>query len=345
MVRVRGLVPLVVSLLLALGAVTLFGFSPTLNPIDAVLGRPPMVTVPDVIGDAQPRAVADLDRVGLVAEVTTAYNLVAPRGSVISTDPAAGERIRQGESVGVVVSKGANRVVMPDAIGKMINEVRVPFDEADVPIEIQTVHNDRIPEGTVIEQSPNAGTTVTGSDKVRFSVSAGPADRRIPPVGGLSPDAAGFALGDAGIAVGEVLRRDDPAAPAGVTIGTEPGDGTVVPYGTAVKVVVSNGPAPVAVPDVVTAQRAAAAETLRAAGFVVAVTSRLLGEGEKGMGTVFEQYPVAGTPWRPGDPVTIVVGRELPTPPPPPPPTTAAPTTTTTTVPGGTTTTIEADRD
>lgn len=340
MIRARGIVPLVVSLLLALGAVTLFGFSPTLHPIDAILGRPPMVTVPAVSGEAQPRAIADLERVGLVAELGAAYSLVAPRGSVISTDPPAGSRLRQGEVVLVVVSKGANRVVMPDALGQMIDAVRVPFDEADVPISIDPVHDDRVPEGTVIDQSPNAGTTVTGSDEVRFVVSAGPQDRAVPSVGGLSPEAAGFALGDAGLGVASVSERDDASAPAGVTIGTEPGAGTVLPYGTPVKVVVSSGAAPSTVPDVVNSQQTAAMEKLRAAGFVVAVGSRLLGSDQRGVGTVFEQYPPAGTAWRPSQPVTIVVGRELPTP--PPPPTTAPPATTTSSVPGSVTTTTEA---
>lgn len=338
MQRVRGALPLTVSLLLALGAVTLFGFSANLNPIDAILGRPPMVTIPDVIGDAQPRAVADLERVGLVPEVSTAYSLTAPRGSVISTDPDAGKRIRRGETVAVVVSKGANRVVMPDAVGQMIEQVRVAFDDADVPITIDPVHDDRIPEGTVLDQSPGAGTVVTGSDEVRFSVSAGPRERTVPPVGGLSPDSAGFALGQAGLNVASVIQRDDPSAAIGVTIGTEPGAGTVLAYGTPVNVVVSAGAAPVPVPDVVNTQRTAATEQLRAAGFVVAVGSRLLGAGEQGAGTVFEQQPAAGTPWRPGQPVTIVVGRTLPTP--PPPPTTVAPTTTV--VPGTETTTTVA---
>ena len=72
---------------------------------------------------------------------------------------------------------------------------------------------------------------------------------------------------------------------------------------------------------------------LEQAGFVVALATRLVTAGGDGMGAVFDQYPAAGTAYRPGQVVTIVVGRDLPPPPPPRVTTTTTTSTTTTTVP------------
>ena len=84
MARVRGAVPLVVALVLALLAIGLLGFSSTLNPVDALLGRGAIVSVPDVVAAPRPRAEADLREVRLEPEVTEAFSLTAPRGTVIS---------------------------------------------------------------------------------------------------------------------------------------------------------------------------------------------------------------------------------------------------------------------
>ncbi len=332
--RVRGAVPVVVVLVLALGVVALLGFSDTLNPIDALLGRGAIVTVPNVVESARPRAVAELEEIGLEPEVTEAFSLDEPKGVVVRQSPEGGDRVRTGTRVQIVVSKGANRVEMPDAVGHPIDEVRQPFDEADIPLDIELVPSERVAKGIVMEQSPGPGIRVTGVDEVSFVVSDGPADRPVPDVVGRTLDAAAFELGRSGFVIGEIRQVDDAAVPAGAVVSVSPKSGTVVPIDTAVDVVVSNGPAPVAVPDVVNNTEEAARTTLEQLGFVVRVAGRLLADGEAGVGAVFEQYPPVASMLRPGQEVTIVVGRELA--PSPPPPTT---TTTTTSPPASTSST------
>ncbi len=333
MARVRGAVPLTVTLVLALLAIGLLGFSSTLNPVDALLGRGAMVSVPDVVEAPRPRAEADIADVGLEAEVVEEFSLTAPRGTVISQRPDGGDRVREGTSVEIVVSKGANRVVMPDAVGRPFDEVAEPFEAADIPLQVERVPSERVEEGIVIKQSPGAGIQVTGVDTVSFVVSAGPADRPVPELLGRTLEAAAFELGRSGLTLGDVAIRDDPEAPAGAVVSADPAPGTEVPIETAVDVVVSGGPTAVPVPDVVNDSEDSARRTLEQAGFVVALATRLVTAGGDGMGAVFDQYPAAGTSYRPGQVVTIVVGRDLPPPPPPRVTTTTTTSTTSTTVP------------
>lgn len=329
--RVRGAVPLTVALVLALLAISLLGFSDTLNPIDALLGRGPVVTVPDVVAEPRPRAEADLSDVGLEPKVTEEFSLTAPRGTIVSQRPEAGRRVRQGTKVTIVVSKGANRVEMPDAVGKQFDEVSAPFEAADIPLEVERVASERVARGIVIKQSPGPGIQVTGVDTVSFTVSAGPADRPVPDVVGRTLEGAAFELGVAGLTLGEVKIRDDAEAPPGAIVSSDPAPGATVAIETAVDLVVSGGPTAVPVPDVVDATEQAARTQLEQAGFVVAIAAQLVADGGDGVGAVVGQYPEAGTDYRPGQTVTIVVGRELPPSPPPRVTTTTSTTSTTTT--------------
>ena len=105
--------------------------------------------------------------------------------------------------------------------------------------------------------------------------------------------------------------------------------GTELDRDEPVDVVFSAGSPAATVPDVVNVSRGTARDRLEALGFLVSTSGRLVGPDGVGDGQVFEQYPAAGTSLRPGQTVTIVVGRL----PPAPPPTTTTTTTTTTTAP------------
>ncbi len=339
--RVAGVVPLAVSLLIIVGAVVLMAWSSTLNPIDALLGRGAMVTVPDFDGRVQPRAVAEAEDAGLVPVVVDGYSLTAPRGAVVGQTPKAGARVREGTEVTITISRGARRVEMPDAVGKPVDEVLPALEEAGVPVEVVEVASENTADGVVVSQRPAAGVEVTGKDTVRFEVSTGADDRPVPEIVGLSTDAAGFRLGAAGLSIAELTPTSNPDVPIGAVVSSDPPPGTVVPKGTAVKIVYSLGAPFVAVPDVTRRAASDAVATLEALGFEVVRAGRLVATDEPGggAGAVFDQYPEPGTELQPGQTVTIVVGRLAP----PPPPTTTTTASTTTTTPRSTTTTRPDD--
>lgn len=324
----RGTGPLAVALGVAVAGVLLLAFSNTLNPVDALLGRGAVVDVPDVVGQAQPRALAELDEAGLRAELASAFSLSVPRGSVVAQDPEPGERVREGTVVEVVISQGVRRVEMPDAVGEQLEDVQGELVDAGIPIEVEQVVTESVPVGEVIAQEPGPGVVITAEDSVRFEVSAGPADRPVPAVVGRSVEAASFQLGVAGLVPGDIAFVDDPEVPQGAIVSTDPPEGEVVPIDTPVALVISAGPAPVALPNLVNRTETVARVELERLGFDVLIAGRLV-TPDGGVGAVFGQFPEPGVGWRPGDPVTLVVGQRPPDPPPP----LAPPTTTTTTTP------------
>jgi hypothetical protein len=71
-----------------------------------LLGDVTLVTVPDVVGETQAQGTSDLEAVGFVVSVTTAYSSVVAAGLIISQDPAGGVDYPEGGTVTITVSLG-----------------------------------------------------------------------------------------------------------------------------------------------------------------------------------------------------------------------------------------------
>ncbi len=328
MSRQRGLVPFLATVVLFGCAVALFGFSGTLNPIDAVMGRGRQIDSPNLIGRPLPSARAEARSVGLKPTIRHAYSLTVPRGSVMGQDPSPGQRVRAGDRIELTVSNGENRVEMPDAVGHELDEIRGPLDDAAIVVEVTKLPSEKNPEGIVLAQDPDPGVVISGDQVAKLVVSSGPAKRPVPKVAGMTVQAAAFHIGESGLKLGEIKLVPNPDVPVGAVVSTDPVEGQEVDRDTVVVVNLSGGAEPVAVPDVIDSAEAAALTQLNGLGFKVEVATRLLPFGGQGAGVVYEQRPAANEMLSPGQPVTIVVGRLAP------PPTTTTTTTTTTVAPG-----------
>jgi|GEM_PF-965875 len=306
--RARNAVPFIGAVIVVLGAIGLLGFSRSLNPIDAILGRGPMVEVPDVTGRTRPRAIADLKVAGLTAKFTETFSLTIPRGAVARTTPRAGAALRSGSEVLVAVSKGLNSAVMPNAVGRPVKEITGPLRAAGISVKVRRVWNDA-PKNQVLTQDPEPGVVVKGRDVVTLRVSRGPKPRKVPQVEGLTTAGAGYLIGKAGLTVGTITFVDSPRVAVGAVAATRPAIGTEVARDAPIDVLVSSGPTPVPMPELANVPETAAIDTLKSDGFVVAIQTRLVATGLPGVGTVLAQSPAAGTLVRPGELVVVTVGR------------------------------------
>jgi len=167
---------------------------------------------------------------------------------------------------------------------------------------------------------PTATTTSTPQPTASDPGTPAPiATALVPAFGSL--DDTRLALAAAGFVVGDITERDAPQS-AGTVLSSDPAPGTAVARGSAVRLVVASGSN--LVPNVVGMDAAAAASSMRAAGFVPAQTTVA---SDRPMGTVVGVEPAAGSAARLGSAVTILVAaaRATPTPAPPSPSSTPTP--------------------
>jgi serine/threonine-protein kinase len=126
----------------------------------------------------------------------------------------------------------------------------------------------------------------------------------VPDVVGLTLNDARTEITDAGFVVGSV-DQEASDEPQGRVLEQDPDAGDNAAEGDAIDLVVSSGPEPVAIPDVVDKPRATAINELEAAGFTVREGTREA--SDKNAGIVLRTNPGGGTEVAPGSTVTIIV--------------------------------------
>lgn len=203
----------------------------------------------------------------------------------------------------LLTNRQAPEVEVPDVTGMHVDEARETLEALELDVTTERRHSRRDID-TVIEQDPEGGEMAREGDTVLLVLSQGVRRVDVPNVVGLTGREARSALEEEGLRVGEVTREPSDDIPANEVMSQSIPEGTEVPARTEVDLVVSSGPAPVAVPDVVGQTRGDAITELEASGFEVQEET---GESDRPEGEVFDQDPAAGEEAESGSVVTIFV--------------------------------------
>ncbi|KAF3464967.1 Stk1 family PASTA domain-containing Ser/Thr kinase [Streptomyces sp. Tu 3180] len=262
--------------------------------------------VPPLLSKTEQEARDRLADAGLeVGGVEEAYSDTVKRGTVISTDPEAGARIRGNDSVSLTVSKGPQTVRVPDVDGYRLDKARsVLEDEGLEPGMVTRAFSEDVPEGFVVSTEPGKGTKVRAGSAVAFTVSKGrPVD--VPDVTGDDLQDARAELEEAGLEVEVAAGRVTSEHDAGRVARQTPQAGRQAAGGDTVTLTLSKGPEMVEVPDVVGDSVDEAREKLEGAGFRVEEDRGLLGL----FGDTVEDQSVDGGDTAPkGSTITIGIG-------------------------------------
>ena len=160
-----------------LGLILLFALS--LGGTLAVLNitNPPEVEMPNVVGLSKEEAQKDIEEAKLVFEVEKEeYNKDVPEGFVISQDPVYMERfnkVKQGSTVKVVISKGQETTKVPKVVGMEKEEAVKALEDAKLKAEIVEETSKKVEEGYVISQEIDAETEAFAGDTIKIHVSIG----------------------------------------------------------------------------------------------------------------------------------------------------------------------------
>ena len=199
------------------------------------------VEVPNVVGQDEADAQKTLEDAGFKVESAAVYSS-QPQGEVVSTDPEAGTQAAKGSTVTIQVSKGEQKISVPDVRGTDENTAKSTLSGAGLNVTVTTDYSDSVAQGNVISQDPSGGTKVDAGANVNIVVSLGSRPVSVPSVVGVSESNARQLIASAGLSVGSVTYRED-SAPAGQVISCDPGVGASVSRGASVNLVVSQGQA------------------------------------------------------------------------------------------------------
>lgn len=130
-------------------------------------------TVPDLSGMSASDAESQLTQAGLrIGSRSEAFSSEIAAGSVIRTEPEAGESVEPKSVIDLIISKGAPPVRVPDLIGLTQNEAEDELADIGLITDIASSHSSE-PVGDVISQSPAAGERLKAGEKVHIVISSG----------------------------------------------------------------------------------------------------------------------------------------------------------------------------
>ena len=208
-------------------------------------GSGEMVIVPNVINYTQDEAEDALENAGFKVEYGKAVNdNEVEEGRVVDQTPDGNKEAAEGSTVTLTLSKGPvpiKETEVPNITGKTKEEAEALLAEANLKGQAHE-EADEAEAGTVFKQGKNTGEVVEEGTVIEYWVSTGPDTIDVPNLNGKTKEQAIAALGDK---LSYTFSSDySSSVPAGSVISYEPG-GSVKP-GTTIKIVLSQGPEPVA---------------------------------------------------------------------------------------------------
>lgn len=138
------------------------------------------IEMPDLKGMTRSAAEERLKKAGLkVGSVKEEFSDKDEKGTVISQEPRAKSKITKGKMVDFVISKGTKeqKVRVPDFRGATLDFART--NTASLKLKVGSISRKMSsqPEGTIISQTPAAGTEVKEGTVIDFVVSVGSEQR------------------------------------------------------------------------------------------------------------------------------------------------------------------------
>ena len=239
-----------------------------------------------------------------------------PEGAIISQTPAAGESLREGSKIYVIVS-GRQVAEVPDVGNRTSKEATQTLEEAGFEVEEEPGESSESYQGYVIDQDPRGGRTAEVGSTVTITVGAGPETVEVPDLSNRTVEEARRALEAADLSLGRQTRESSSRVPVGQVVSQNPSAGSNARSGSSVDITVSSGPNQLPVPDVVGYSVSDAVAAIWNAGFGYTVETI---ESTESAGTVLSTDPAGGTLLDPYSRTVTITQSSGPAAAPPPPP-------------------------
>ncbi|WP_116113324.1 Stk1 family PASTA domain-containing Ser/Thr kinase [Austwickia chelonae] len=228
-------------------------------------------TVPELSGMSQEQAIAALEAVDLRAEIIPIYSENVRSGLVVSIDPVRGSVVRRSTAVAVSISKGKDRVSIPEVVNQPLDEAKKAIADARLSLgKVSEEFNESVKAGQIVSADPVPGTSVKPSTQVNLVVSKGRKPIDVKDWTGKPFAEAKNTLERDGLVAqvsGEEFHND---VPQGSVIKQTPANGTLFKGGQ-VSFTISKGSELVKIPKVRGSSESQAVEALRAVGLEVDV--------------------------------------------------------------------------
>ena len=261
------------------------------------------IAIPSLAGMTQKQAAKTVAELGLTVDVTEkVFSEDVQIGKVITSDPAGGGRVAIAGTVHLIISKGKERIEVPELVGLTIELATAALNEKNLKIgRVTEKFSAMLEAGLLIDGNPASGSQVRKDSTVDLIVSKGIQQVELTNFQGKTSDEAQSELTTAGLIVSSKYEYSD-TIPVGTVISQTPSDVATIGKGEKVLLVISKGPSKIFVPNVYSLSKLTATKILEDLGFKVAF--KYIANKK----SVTNISPTSGTAVSPGSTVTITLG-------------------------------------
>lgn len=153
----------------------------------------PEVDMPSLVGLSYNEVVKNRDYAGFRFEVESQeFNEQYPKGAIFAQSPTSGKRVKEGITIKVKVSTGAQTITLPDFGGEEASLVYAKLTELGLKYTIAEELSDTVGEGRVIYTRPGRNESLHTGDTVDVFISKGSGKAKA-----VVPDLVGHDLSEA----------------------------------------------------------------------------------------------------------------------------------------------------
>ena len=231
------------ALSIIIGLILLFSLSLGGTMLVLNLTNPPEVEMPKVVGLSKDEAQKEIENAKLKFEVEKEeYNKDVPEGFVISQDPSYMEKfnkVKQGSTVKVVISKGQEKTTVPKVVGMEKDDAIKALEDAKLQVELVEETSKKVQEGYVISQETDPNSEAFAGDTVKIHVSTGVEKSVVPDVIGKTESEAKKTLEAQGFTV-SVTTSEDSSKANGIVLKQSLDSGKSVEKGSSITITVNS---------------------------------------------------------------------------------------------------------
>ena len=166
--------------------------------VKAIISKgPERYVIPMLVGLTPEAAVNLLAKYPIkVGELKEVFNDRTPKGFVISSSPAQGQKVKRDATVDILLSKGVETLDVVSYVGKSADQALNELTEAGFDVETVDQFSENVLAGAVISQVPSGGAPLPKGEKIALTISKGSQFVFIPNVFSLTEAKARAALAD-----------------------------------------------------------------------------------------------------------------------------------------------------
>ena len=140
-----------------------------------------LVTVPKVVGKTEEDAIKELEELGLIVDIpddNRVYNKKVEAGYIIEQSIEKDTEIDAGETITLKVSKGIEKVIVPDLKGKTEEEAKTLIKEAGLKVKVEIGTDESKADGLVLYQDLDANSEVEKDAYITITINSLPTEKK-----------------------------------------------------------------------------------------------------------------------------------------------------------------------